>query len=313
MFQSMMHLNERYLPASGEAFDFSRHKVMYNMVDVQEFEKYRLTSEQIREAKKNLGILEDDFVIGKIARPHIAKWSDLILDMMPHLIKIRPKTKFIIVGAPESRRRKIENSSLKDHFILLDEITDERQLHEIYQIIDVLAHSSKIGECNGNTINEAMFWAKPVVINSTPNRDNGQLEQVIHMENGLIANYPQTYARALAYLANNPEKSLKMGENGRKQVLSINNPQLISSALTETILELLSKRGISVKLDNINLTFRRDLLPNEAMIEAYKIEYRKRLGREFDQLSLREKIINLLWRPKKFLVKLMDYLEAKSQ
>lgn len=311
MFQSIMHLNERYLPASREKFDFSKHKVFYNLVDSEEFEKYRLSPDEIMAAKARLGISKDDFVIGKVARPHIAKWSDLVLDMMPYLVRLKSNVKFIIVGVPESRKKKILAGKLSGNFILLDEITDEKKLHELYQVIDVLAHSSKIGECNGNTINESMFWGKPVVTNSTPKKDNGQLEQVVHLKNGIIANYPQTFARALEYLANNSEKRREMGENGRKQVLTINNPLMISSALSSSVFEQLLNRGINVKLDNISLTQEANLLPGKEDILAYREEYKRRLDWEFGKLSNQEKAIYRLKGFKRLIIKIADYLEDK--
>ena len=240
-FQSIMHLNERYLSNSGLKFDFGKMKVLYNIIDATDFEQYRLSVEGVAAYKQSLGVELKDFVIGKIARPHIAKWSDLILDMMPHLIKLVPNVKFIIMGVPESRVKLIKKSNFGDRVIILPETANEKEVHKFYQVIDVLAHSSKIGECNGNTINEAMFWGKPVVVNSTPKRDNGQLEQIIHMQDGIVANYPQTFARALAYLYYEEAKRREMGESAKNKVLFLNNPEKIVKQLEKVFVENLDK------------------------------------------------------------------------
>jgi glycosyltransferase involved in cell wall biosynthesis len=311
MFQSMMHLNERYLPKCGCDFDFSRMKVLYNMADANDFEKYRLSGEEIKNYKKSLDINEDDFVVGKIARAHVAKWSDLVLDMMPYLIKLVPKIKFIMIGVPPSRVRLIQKSNFKNNIIILPETSDEGEVHKFYQTIDVLAHSSKIGECNGNTINEAMFWRKPVITNSTPRKDNGQLEQVIHMENGIIANYPQTFARALAYLYSNPDKRKDMGDKGFGQVTTVNKPENITLQLGKVLIEKLLKGGL---LDDVALKTRYDNVgyyPSENDIVNYNEEYKKRLTWDFGTLSAGEKVVNFLNKPKKFYWKIRDFAEHK--
>jgi glycosyltransferase involved in cell wall biosynthesis len=311
MFQSMMHLNERYLIECGCKFDFERMKVLYNMVDANAFEKYRFNESEIRSYKKSLGISEDDFVVGKIARAHVAKWSDLILDMMPYLVKLVPNIKFIMIGVPPSRVKLIQNSNFKNKIIILPETSDESEVHKFYQVIDVLAHSSKIGECNGNTINEAMFWKKPVITNSTPRKDNGQLEQVIHMKNGIIANHPQTFARALAYQHSNPDKRQKMGEAGYGQVTAINKPENITLQLEKTFIEKLIKDGL---LDDVALKNRYGSIgyyPSENDIVNYKVEYQKRLSWDFVRLTPGEKAVNFFNKPRRLYWKLRDFLEHK--
>lgn len=311
LFQSMMHLNERFLPASGLKFDPKKMKVFYNMIDQNDFEKYRLSKEQTENYKKELNINKDDFVIGKIARPHIAKWSDLILDMMPYLVKLVPNLKFIIVGVPRSRIKKIEKSKLKRYFVLLNETSNEAEIHKFYQTIDVLAHSSKIGECNGNTINEAMFWKKPVVVNSTPKKDNGQIEQVIHMHNGLIANHPQTFAQALAYLYKNPAKQEELGENGRSIILREHNPKLVTQMLEKVFIESLFNNGFNIDKSVVgfydNVTYK----PDQKDILDYKEKYKKILKIEFGQLEIKDKIINFLNLPKRFYFKIKDFIEHR--
>ncbi len=309
LFQSMMHLHERFLRASKEEFDFAKMKVMYNMVSIEEFEKYRLSDDQIKEYKIELGIKDTDFVIGKIARPHIAKWSDLILEMMPYLVKLVPNVKLVIIGVPQSRIKLINKSKLKNHYIILGDTSDESLVHKFYQAINVLAHSSKIGECNGNTINEAMFWGKPVVTNSTPNRDNGQLEQVIHMEEGIIANYPQTFSAALAYLYNNDSKRQQMGEKARTKILSFNNPGIIIKQLEKVFFEHLNE-----KVDKVSKGILKEAAyyPTEQEIISYPEDYKRRLLSEFGKLTIWDKLTNFSKKPRKFYFKVKDFLEAKK-
>jgi glycosyltransferase involved in cell wall biosynthesis len=312
-FQSMMHLNERYLPASGKKFDFEKMKVMYNMVDGKEFIKYILSPEERLEARTKFGIKSKDFVLGKIGRPDLAKWSDLVFEATPHLAKLVPNFKYILVGVPKSRVKKIRNSALlSKHFIIQPPTSDERKVHTFYQVIDVLGHSSKIGECNGNTINEAMFWGKPVITNSTPNKDNGQLEQFEHMESGIIANNPQTFARAVEFLAKDADAYRRMSEEGKKRVLTVNDPlqtvRRVEKYFVEKIAEnkLIQNLPISEKYSKISY------YPSREDIVAYKTEYQKKLSYDFGTLSALERARNASLLPGRLFYKFKDFFEHKT-
>ncbi|MEI8361140.1 MAG: glycosyltransferase family 4 protein [bacterium] len=310
-FQSMMHINERYLPTSNLNFDFDRMKVLYNSVDASYLSKFTAKADQITAYKDSLGIQSGELVLGKISSGHIAKWSDLVIDAMPYLIKLIPDVKFILVGVPKSRLKLINNSKYAKYFILVDKINTETEERLFYQSIDILAHSSKIGECNGNAINEAMYWKKPVVVNSTPGRDNGQLEQVVNEKNGLIANYPQTFARAIAYIFNNKDICNAMGEAGYKQVLTVNDPVNIINQFEKKTIEIFT--GLDFKFENTVLEYYNNVnyFPSKNDILNYKIEYGSRLSQNFDKLTNFEVLINYIKKPIKFYFKICDFLEHK--
>ena len=195
---SKMMMNERYVKKVGY-FDFDRMKIIYHAIDCEGWDKIGITDDEVKAFKNKLGIKESDFVIGKLCRPHIAKWNDLLLDMMPYLVKLMPNIKFIVQEMPDSRKKLVRRSKHKDHYVLLNKSANDREVALFYKTIDVYVHTSKIGESFGNTLAEAGAFSKPVIINSTPHRDNNQLELVEHMKTGIIANYPQTFARAIQH------------------------------------------------------------------------------------------------------------------
>jgi len=307
-FQSKMHLNERFLPVAGEPFQASRHKVLYNVVDEATLAPYTLSANEIGELKRTWGIGTDDFVVGKIARAHIAKWSDLVLDMMPYLVRLVPKVKLVLVGVPASRVRRIARSSYHKHVIILPESADEKWVHHFYQVIDVLAHSSKIGECNGNTINEARYWKKPVVVHSTPKRDNGQLEQVVHMHDGIVANFPSTYARAIAYLAAHPQERTQYGDRARVGILQHNAPQAIVPQIEKAAVEILQAAGAAVDLSVINRYTTVQFSPSAEAIMAYQKEYIKRAVDDFGCPTVAETVSWYLRFPIRLFYKVYDYI-----
>lgn len=313
LFQSMMHLNERYLPASGETFNFDKQKVFYNLVDGDEFSAYRASPAAIAEYRAKLGIRPTDFVIGKVARPVLEKWSDLLIDMVPYLVKEVPHAIIIIIGCPPSRIKRINRSRYKDLFRILPETDDQRALHLFYQTIDVLAHSSKIGECNGNTINEAMFWKKPVVVNSTPRKDNGQLEQVIHKVNGIVANTPPTFARALASLAADPAVREKMGQAGFDQVKKVNDSRFITKQLEKVFIEKMDEKSDLISLPMVSEYATVPYYPSETAIVRYQQEYHTRLGWEFGRISSGERLFSLVTLPCRLYYKIKDFVQHKWQ
>lgn len=311
LFQSMMHIHERYLKSAQENFDFSKHKTFYCTVEADDFSKYTLTPEQIASYKEKLGIKPDEFVIGKSARPDLAKWSDLVLEMAPKAFKMMPKLKFIIMGLPESRRKIIKKKWWADKIIVLPVTIEQASLHAFYQSLDLLVHNSKIGECNSNTLNEAIFWGKPIVTNSTPRRDNGQLEQVHHMENGLIANYPQTFARAIKYLYDNQAVGQKMGELGRAMVLDKYSPVKRTRELEKLFVEKLLKNGKKFPAEIIEYYNKILYYPSEQEIVEYKKEYQNRLKLSFGSLTGFESLENISRWPRRFYYKGRDFLEHR--
>lgn len=307
---SKMILNERYVKESGY-FDFNKMKVVYHPVDCRGWDRLGITDDEVKSFKNKLGIKENDFVIGKLCRPDIAKWDDLLIDMMPYLVKLVPNVKFIVQEMPDSRKTRVLRSKYKDHYILLNKTNDDRQVALFYKMIDVYVHASKIGESFGHTLAEAGVFGKPVIINSTPRRDNNQLELIEHMQTGIIANYPQTFARAVAYLFQNKDLRLKMGAAGRAKIAAVYDLRRTAEQLEKVIIEKLAKNNFNLDQKVVEHYRQINYFPSQAEILAYKDEYQKRLKQKFGELSVGEWFVNYLNKPKKFYFKIRDFLEHR--
>lgn len=191
---------------------YKRYMVIPNPVDYKYFESIRPSKKQIEDYKKEIAIPKDYNVIGKVgARKAVEKWSDLILYMFPYVLKKHPNTILLIQGLPDSRRKWV--SKFGDKVRLLPQTNDDKQLALMYNVLDIFTHASKIGEHSGNSINESMYWGKPVIVNLTPKKDNGQFEQVVHGKNGYFANTPIAYANKVNYLLSNKNTNNKMSES----------------------------------------------------------------------------------------------------
>lgn len=221
VYKSLMMLTQRVWGGSLPTIDNSllRQRVIYNPVTVSQFEKNRLSPSERLARRSALGFGESDIVAGRIGRNDVVKWGDLILAALPRLIQENPNLRFVFQTAPDNRRKWLEKHGyLAKSVVVLDETTDEKELAALYQCLDIYVHPSRRGEAFGNTLNEAMVWELPIVVENTPHWDNGQLEQVLHNQTGLVVSSVGGMVAAVSSLAQNTELRLKLGKNGAKHV-----------------------------------------------------------------------------------------------
>lgn len=297
-----------FLKKAKQPFDFDKYKVLYQPLEAIKFSQ-NYSKEKIKKAREKLGIKQGEFVIGRIGRPDIVKWGDMLLESVPYLVELIPQIKIALMGVPPSREREIKRGKWSNYFIFIPTSVDENKVIMFYKLIDALTHCSKIGESFGNTLVEAMATGVPIVVNSTPKADNAQIEVIKHMETGIIANHPQTYARAVFYLYKNPRIRKQMGKNGQKRAKMFDAPKL-TRILEKIYIETLAKKG---NLDREILNYAKKIrhFPSEKEIKDYPKEYQKLLKQEFEELSSREELRNLARWPKRTFRRLADYLEFK--
>ncbi|VVB63779.1 Glycosyl transferases group 1 [uncultured archaeon] len=174
---------------------------------------------------------------------------------------------------------------MKINFAFLDDLS-ERDAIRFYSSIDVLAHSSKIGESFGYTIAEAMAAKKPVVVNSTPLEDNAQIELVDNFKTGLIANSSQPYARAIGYLLNNKLEREEMGLAGYRKAKRNYDAPSTTRVLEKIYLELAIEKGIDLD-DRVTSKYKDiNYFPSREDIISFKGEYDKRLKESFGRQNL---------------------------
>lgn len=290
---------QRRAAITSEKF-FTKCRVLYSPIDLSEFDN-KIPDEEIQRIKAELGIEPNDPVIGRIARPDIGKWSDLCLDMMPYLLKKIPNVKYIMMTIPESKRKEIEGRGLAKSFVFLEPTADTRKVVEFYNVIDVLAHSSKLGESFGCTIAEAMACKKPVVVDSTPLADNAQIELVDNGKTGFVASSPRAYAEAIAYLLENKDRAKEMGLAGYEKVKGEYEAKRITSILEKIYIELLQETGVELSEELIRKYQTIEYFPSKEDIIRFKQEYEKRLTECFGKPNSLELLAS----------KAYEYLEGK--
>lgn len=114
--------------------------------------------------RSELGIAEDDFVVGKVARLFELKGHDELLAAAPALIRQCPRIKFLLVGDGPWRERlesETARSELKGHFIFTGLIPPEAVPQHL-ACMDVLVHLSR-REGLARVLPQALAVGIPVV------------------------------------------------------------------------------------------------------------------------------------------------------
>jgi len=221
VYKSMMMLTQRVwggvLPSTTNPW--LRQRVVYNPVTVAQFEGYRITAAERAARRAKMGFGDNDIVAGRIGRNDVVKWGDLVLTALPDLIRKNPNLRFVFQTAPDNRRAWLKKHGYLDKtVVVLDETADERELAALYQCLDIYVHPSRRGEAFGNTLNEAMVWGLPIVVENTPHWDNGQLEQVLHGQTGFVVKSVGGMTEALSQLTSDHELRQRMGVRGAQHV-----------------------------------------------------------------------------------------------
>jgi glycosyltransferase involved in cell wall biosynthesis len=221
-----------------------RHRVLYIPVETARFSSTQDRDRLRLEGRRQLGIGADDFVLLRTGRADFRKWGDLLMYSMAETIRRIPKARFVLLSAPASRAWYLRHSGYAEKVWVLPPTGDDGKLAQAYAISDVYAHSSRRGESFGVSLIEAMAASLPVVVNSTPWRDNAQIEVVDHLKTGLIANSPACFADAIAHLHAQPDLREKMGGLGRDKAVNMYDAAVVCKSLAGLIGATLREKNL---------------------------------------------------------------------
>ncbi len=222
VYKSMMMLSERVWKGSEQKPEAClKQRVIYNPVTVDYFDQFVLSPERRQALRQDLGVRPDEILLGRIGRNDTVKWGDLILAALPAIFKNNPKVKVLFRTVPTSRLGWLKKKNFFDgRVIILPETSSEKEIAETYQMLDIYVHTSRRGEAFGNSLNEAMVWSLPIIVENTPHWDNGQLEQVDNGETGWVVRSVGGLAAAVNDLVVNFDRRMAYGKAGRQKVLT---------------------------------------------------------------------------------------------
>jgi len=166
------------------------------------------------DARRALGIADGDLVACRVARPDMRKWSVRLELALPRLFAALPELRFLFMAAPPQKLAALERRFGKKVLGLSPE-SDLGAVARAYVASDLMIHSSGIGESFGLSMAEGMHHGLPVVVDSTPEMDNAQVEVVDHERTGLVVASSTGFVEAATRLARDAELRRRLGEAAR--------------------------------------------------------------------------------------------------
>jgi glycosyltransferase involved in cell wall biosynthesis len=170
------------------------------------------------EVRRQLGLGEDDVVVGTIARLFHMKGHEDLLEFARRLCDQYPRLKFLWVGDGILRgqfEERIEKMGLKERFVFTG-LVPPSKIPELTNAMDVVAHPSR-REGLARAIVQGQLAGKPVVAYDV----DGNREGFIDGESGyLIQAFDQkSFEKMLAELVGDEQKRIEMGQKGQRFAL----------------------------------------------------------------------------------------------
>jgi sugar transferase (PEP-CTERM/EpsH1 system associated) len=189
-------------------------KVIYNGISLEEF-KISLD----REAKrKELGIDQDEVVMGMVGRFDPIKNQLMLLRAFSEVLKHISGTKLLLIGdgpLKEKCKKFASELGIGDRVVFLGW---RRDVLELLRTLDIFVLSS-LTEATSLTLLEAMAAGLPVIATDA----GGNPEIIMNDRTGILislGNYRE-FAKAMVSLIEDPEKRKRMGEAGIRRIKAL--------------------------------------------------------------------------------------------
>jgi glycosyltransferase involved in cell wall biosynthesis len=192
--------------------------------------------------RKKLGVSDDEILFGRLSRPEPNKWTNLALKAFRLALRSNLKLKLLLREPPPLIAAALRASPDAGCFVILPATINDGELRLTLSALDVVLHTSSIGESFGYSIAEPMNLGKPVVTHSVPWLDQAQIELVRHDEHGFIASTPATMAGAILKLANDPALRDRMGAAARQHIRALADPNTSIARLEAVLRAAMEKR-----------------------------------------------------------------------
>ncbi|PIY94082.1 MAG: hypothetical protein COY68_03620 [Candidatus Levybacteria bacterium CG_4_10_14_0_8_um_filter_35_23] len=274
LFVSKTNIVKYIWKYNEKVINLNNYSYLYNPIDIDELKKYKLSKAEIVKVKEKYGIKPQNFVVGKLGRADIWKWSDEIIDVVPYLIKEIPNLKIVIRALPKQKLSKIRKMKIENYFILLPETSSEKKIAETDQVMDIMLHTSRIGETFGVAIAEGMFFGIPIVTISTDfmqftlfDRDNAQIEVVENDKNGFVENSIKKMADKIIYLKKNISVLNLVSKENTKKSVELFGAENIIKSFENMILD----QKISV-VKTLITEYKKSVI-KDSMYKIFKINY----------------------------------------
>jgi hypothetical protein len=177
-------------------------------------------------ARAELGVAPGELLACRVTRPDLRKWSTRLELALGPMFECVPELRFAFMAAPTQKTSALARRYGK-RVILLDSAASHTRVQSLYAAADLMVHSSGIGESFGLSVAEAMFHGLPVVVDSTPDADNAQVEVVQHGTTGLVVRSSRGFVEAVAKLAADAGLRRELATHGRERAEACFSDQVV--------------------------------------------------------------------------------------
>ncbi|MCM8830024.1 MAG: glycosyltransferase family 4 protein [Candidatus Omnitrophica bacterium] len=191
-----------------------KYTVIYSGFDIKPY----LEAEKEREKRrKNLGIKENEKVIGMIGRLFYLKGQEYLIQAFGEIIKEYPDIKLLLVGDGVLKKALEDYAREKGMLskVIFTGLVPPKDIPGYVSVMDILAHTS-LREGIPKAVAQGFAGGKPVVAFDV----DGTKELVINNKTGYLITPKdiRDLKEKLLFLLKNPDISYKMGEAGREIV-----------------------------------------------------------------------------------------------
>lgn len=230
------HATAEAFIAAGGRRELTR--VVHNGIDPAPFD--RLTPESRGEARAELGIGEDAFVVGSFSRLHPWKGQQVLLDAL----EVMPDVHGLVVGGAlfsgeeafaEALAARAARPPLAGRVHLLGARSD---IPRLMSACDVVAHTSTLPEPFGRVLVEALLAERPLVASAA----GGVREVVQHAVTALLVppDDAAALAAAIAVLRADPTRAREMAQRGNADVRARFSSTALIAGVERAIADVLS-------------------------------------------------------------------------
>ena len=195
-------------------FNVPKQKVrlIHNGLDIERFSR-SYTPKEKRDIKQRCGLKDKGKIVGNIARLVSVKGQNYLLYAAREILKVRPKTQFLIIGDGETKQELInltEKLEINDSVFFTGAL---KEVGQVLSIMDIFAFPAVWQEGFGLSVLEAMTAGLPVVASNV----GGIYTLVKDKRNGLLVPPRDVpgLVDALLRLLDDKNLAVKMGEEGR--------------------------------------------------------------------------------------------------
>jgi glycosyltransferase involved in cell wall biosynthesis len=207
---------------------------------------YRSSPQDILDCKNKLGIPQNNFVFGRIGANCEAKWHPTIISSFKDIAETHEDVSLLLVSPPPSIVNLVENLpiDIKNKVFVTSKIESDGELRLLYSSMDVMIHASRIGESFGIVLAESLLCETPVIVLSSPIKDNSQVEIIKHQQTGLVVNNTTSFVRAMQEIYDRQDKAREFGKNGRSDILANYDNEFVCTRLDLLCKLLLENRKV---------------------------------------------------------------------